>query len=404
MRSIHDDIIRTITQDKKMAFIAGPRQVGKTTLAQLLLKEGKSEEGYFNWDIDPIRKSIIHDPIDFWRPLDRPPSTRIALDEIHKYPRWKRFLKGFYDANKGKTEIMVTGSGRLDIFQRGGDSLFGRYHLYHLFPYTLGEMLAVERDDLSPEICLQKIFDPPPRDASDHFNHLWNLNGFPEPLFSGQRRTLNQWQMDHRQLILKEELRDLTQIRELGLMESLMDLLPQRISAPLSINSLREELQVNFRTVQNWLLALTRLYYLFSILPYSKNLTRSLRQEKKIYFYDWSELEDEGKRFENLLALHLWKACHYWTEAGYGVFRLFYCRDKEKREVDFLICQNTKPFILIEGKLSQQDLDHPLLYFHSKLKPKYTFQVTKNLPPNSMRQTEKGIYLISPLRLLHSLP
>ncbi|MBI2335148.1 MAG: AAA family ATPase [Deltaproteobacteria bacterium] len=126
MRYLSQDIERTLTQEKKMAFIAGPRQVGKTTFAQTLLKKVHSEHGYYNWDIEAHRATLLKDPTYFWK---KPPlPQRLVLDEIHKYPRWKRFLKGFFDANRGQVEVIVTGSGRLDLYQKGGDSLFGRYH------------------------------------------------------------------------------------------------------------------------------------------------------------------------------------------------------------------------------------------------------------------------------------
>lgn len=401
VRYIEEDIERTLRREKKMAFVAGPRQVGKTTFGQRLLETAASSGGCYNWDIDPVRRRIIADPIHFWK-SEAPPS-RILLDEIHKYPRWKRFLKGFYDANRRSVEILVTGSGRLDLYQRGGDSLFGRYHLYHLLPYSVGELVR-QAKPLGPDEALKKIMEPPKAEGKEAFETLWNFNGFPEPLFAADRLALARWQQDHRQLILRQEVRDLTQIREIGLMESLVYLLPERVGSPLSLNALRENLNVNFKTVQNWIQTLDRLYFLFPLRPFSGRLARTLHREEKIYFYDWAELEDEGKRFENLVAVHLLKACRYWTEAGYGDFHLHYLRDREKREVDFLVRNKMTPWLLVEAKISGRDIDPALGYFHERLRPRCSFQIVKEELPQMLREREKGLFSCSAVRFLSPLP
>lgn len=401
------DLERTLSKEKKMAFISGPRQVGKTTLARFLLKE-REKTAYFNWDIENVRRSIVANPVNFWRPVTtggEGQMERIALDEIHKYPRWKRFLKGFFDANREEVEVVVTGSGRLDLYQRGGDSLFGRYHLYHLFPYSLGELTQKPSRGLSPESSRERIFSPQEENTvRQGFDALWRFSGFPEPLFKTDQRALIRWRNDHRQLIVREDLRDLTQIREIGLIESLIYLLPERIGSPLSVNALREDLNVSFMTVQNWLTALDRLYYLFPLRPFSGRLARTLRREEKIYFYDWSELREEGKRFENLVAVHLLKACAYWTDAGFGDFRLHYVRDKEKREVDFLITNENHPYWLIESKISEKEADRSLLYFHERLKPAESFQLIKEADKNLLSKVEKNVHLCSAVRFLAALP
>ncbi len=391
-----------------MVFLTGPRQVGKTTFSQELLKEAfpaSWERGYFNWDIPEVQKSVLTDPTHFWNPSDRPPLPRIVLDEIHKYPRWKRFLKGFADANRTRVETIVTGSGRLDVYQKGGDSLFGRYHLYHLMPLSVGELTGSMEspEERGPDAFLERQTEamaaPGSREA---FEALWHRNGFPEPFYAGDERSLVRWQHDHRQLIVRQDLRDLTMIREIGLIEQMIALLPERVGAPLSLNAIREDLNVNYRTVQNWVRALSRLYFLFAIRPYSRNVARALRREEKLYFFDWSVLEDPGKRFENLVAVHLLKSCHYWTEAGFGDFELCYVRDKEKREVDFLVTRDRKPFLLVEAKLSDRALSPSLVYFHKMLRPDGTVQVILGpFPPAQKR--EEDIWLTPAHQFLSGL-
>jgi hypothetical protein len=382
VRYLTGEVLRFLSEESGMAFISGPRQVGKTTLARHLLAAAGAESQYFNWDVESHRKAIIHYPEDFWRGLSERRAggkTRIVLDEIHKFPRWKRFLKGLYDAQSKDLEVIVTGSGRLDIYQRGGDSLFGRYQLYHLHPFTVGEMLSEERTTVRPpqqfwqelestqgskqaEICLQEIE---------------TLTGFPEPLFSSSEARLRRWRLAHERLVLREDLRDLTRIREIGLVETLVSLLPERVGSPLSVNALREDLGVNFLTVQGWLEALERLYYLFKIRPYSGRLARTLRREEKVYLYDFTGISQPGPRFENLVAVHLHKLCQAWTDWGFGVYSLHYVRDREKREVDFLIAENQQPYALVEAKVAAAEPDPHIRYFAERLKAKHAVQVVR---------------------------
>jgi predicted AAA+ superfamily ATPase len=382
MRYLTPEITRFFAEETKMAFIAGPRQVGKTTLAKYLLSEVQMEAFYFNWDIESHRKAIIKNPEDFWKRAGVPPAKRkcrISLDEIHKYPRWKRFLKGLYDATGKDIEILITGSGRLDIYQRGGDSLLGRYHLYHLHPFTLGEMLREDRNTvLPPEKFWQSLkTGEVPTGAGEGLRDLETLTGFPEPLFSGNESRLRRWRRSHQTLVIREDLRDLTRIREIGLIETLVMLLPERVGSPLSINALREDLGVNFMTVQGWLEVLERLYFIFKIRPYAGRLTRTLRREEKVYLFDFSTIEEPGARFENLVALHLYKLCDAWTDWGFGDFTLYYVRDREKREVDFLITDRQKPYALVEAKLKARAADPNLRYFANRLKPKYIVQCVR---------------------------
>ncbi|MBI5245450.1 MAG: ATP-binding protein [Elusimicrobia bacterium] len=399
MRCLSPEILRFLAEEKKMAFIAGPRQAGKTTLAKHLLSVARSPGGYFNWDIESHRKAILKNPEGFWIERGGP---RIVLDEIHKYPRWKRFLKGLYDAAGRDVEILVTGSGRLDVYQRGGDSLFGRYGLYRLHPFTLGELLAPDRGCVRPpeDFWKEALAADAPSGAEEALTAIERLTGFPEPLFSGSEGRLRRWRRSRNHLVLREDLRDLTRIRDIGLLESLVSLLPERIGAPLSLNALSEDLGVAFGTMRGWIQSLARLYYLFEIRPFAGRLARTLRREAKVYLFDYSAIEDPGARFENLLALHLLKLCDAWNDWGFGDFRLHYARDKEKREVDFLISEAEKPYALIEAKLSETDIAAPLRYFHERLRPAFSVQVVRRLPAQTCVKKPDGAIPVPACRFL----
>src|SRR5579862_6064339 len=119
---------------KKMVFIGGPRQVGKTTLSKSLCHGVFKNGTYLNWDLDEDRRAILHKQWPQESPL-------VIFDELHKYPQWKQWIKGIYDTRQ-QQQYLVTGSARLDTYRRGGDSLMGRYHYWRLHPFTLDELPA----------------------------------------------------------------------------------------------------------------------------------------------------------------------------------------------------------------------------------------------------------------------
>lgn len=392
-------LVNEILADGKMVFIAGPRQVGKTTFTLSLLSQ---KEGYFNWDIEPHRVKILNNPGQFWGHTANP--TRLVLDEIHKFPRWKRFLKGLYDDVGQDIEILVTGSGRLNVYQKGGDSLFGRYSLCRLHPFSVGELLQTN-SVLPPTDCIQKIIrDPYIPQAEKLLGNLEKFTGFPEPLFAEDTRRLNRWRKQHRELVIREDLRDLSRIHELGLIDALVELLPGRIGSPLSLNALREDLNVAHGSVQNWISTLERLYYLFEIRPFFGKLARTLKRERKVYLFDFTRIPEEGARFENLVALHLKKAVDAWTDFGFGDYALCYVRDKEKREVDFLITESNKPFCMVECKLSENALDKNLVYFSERIHPEHTFQVIRGGQDLLIHRKRENITLVGAARFLSGLP
>ncbi len=358
-----------------MAFIAGPRQVGKTTFAKSLL--GDATGAYFTWDLDTHRRRILRSPSDFWAAET---VRRIVLDEIHKYPRWKRLLKGVFDTRGKDVEILVTGSGRLDVYQKGGDSLLGRFNLNRLHPFTVGELLTNGRQRvLAPDALVSRLSRTERTAGADEaLDRIERFTGFPEPLFAGRMDTLRRWRRTRRDLVLREDLRDLTRIRELGLIDQLAELLPERVGSPLSVNALREDLGVAFDTARGWIETLQRLYYLFELRPFAGKLARTLRREAKIYLFDHSLIVDPGARFENVVALHLRKLVDHWNDRGDGDFGLWYVRDKERREVDFLITDGRKPWLLVETKLTDGPVSPALRHYRHQFKVPHALQIVRS--------------------------
>ena len=341
----------------KMAFLTGPRQVGKTTLAKTLLQKQGSGT-YYNWDDIEFRRKWVKHPRSIvetsFQEMGRSRGAPLlVLDELHKAKGWKGTLKGIYDHEGSRAHFLVTGSARLNVYKKGSDSLMGRYLSFRLHPLSVGELL--NGDPRGPDETLEKVFsaDSSRRaDALAAWKDLSAYGGFPEPFFSQSEKVARLWRRNRLEKIVREDLRDLSRLPELSQVEMLVALLPEKAAGSLSVQSLREDLEVAHDTVKRWLTYLSELYYFFEIKPYTRSIPRTLKKEGKLYLWDWSEIQDEGSRFENRVASHLLKACHYWTDTGEGNFELQYLRDKQKREIDFVIIRDKRPWLAIEAKKS----------------------------------------------------
>lgn len=393
-----------IEKDHKMAFMSGPRQVGKTTLAKHY-KERFGQGLYLNWDNVAHQKKILTDPLFFEKENRNPKKPFLLIfDEIHKYRRWKNYLKGIYDDYKDEFRFLITGSGRLELFKKGGDSLLGRYFSVPLFPLSMGEL----RGKLIPfSQFIERLNDPPPstKEEIERYHHLFRFSGFPEPFVRGTLSFYHRWHSERKTLLIREDIRDATAIREISLMEHLAHLIPERIGSPLSLNALKEDVGVAFETIRDWLLVLEQFFYLFRVAPFSGRLTRTLRKESKIYLLDWVEIENEGFRFENLVALHLLKATRLWKSTGEVQLDLHYIRDKEKREVDFVLSQKGRPLLLIECKVSDLALSPSLIYFQKRLNAPHAVQLVHH-PEICKKFRAEGFtqWVISADRWLSALP
>jgi hypothetical protein len=378
----------------KMAFLAGPRQVGKTTLAKALAR-GFPWTSYHVWEDLEFRRRWTRDPAGLLNGVP-PGKGLLILDELHKAPRWKTALKGLYDVHRGEADIIVTGSARLDVFRRGGDSLLGRYFKFRVHPFTVAELAGVSSspDDLPKHLSAGAPTAPMPLDKLLE-------GGFPEPYTKGDADFRRLWRRERVDRLVREDLRDLTRITELGLIQTLAALLPQRVGSLLSLHSLARELLVSPVTVQRWMEWLETVYYVYRVPPYARNLARSLKKQPKTYLWDWSEAEDDGARFENLVAGHLKKACDAWTDTGKGAFDLYHLRDKEKREVDFLVTRNRNPWLMVEAKSTEETPASALFYFAERLSPAMTVQTVRVPGIHKVHRRSGGeIHILSADRFL----
>ena len=393
----------------KIVFISGPRQVGKTSLSKRFLVE-RSNGAYWNWDSLDFKRLWAKSPASIVATLNRSPTPIVILDEIHKSKRWKGALKGVYDTVPFPVDFIVTGSARLDTFRRESDSLLGRYLPFRLHPFSLRELLAAKDSYVAPtpdeflEAIRKGECNTDSKRAERELNKLDTFGGFPEPLFSADTDVLRSWRQTRLEAIVREDLRDLTRLPELDQVQLLAALLPERAGSQLSRAALREDLQVAHTTISRWLKYLEAVYYFYEIRPYSSSIKRSLLREGKLYLWDWSEVVDDGHRFENIVAGHLLKACHYWTDSGKGLFDLRYLRNKEGHEIDFLITRDRKPWLPVEVKLSDTSLSESWRVFLPQIKCKVALQLVAAPKINTVtRQGDTTIYTLSASSALSAL-
>ncbi len=398
----------------RMSFICGPRQVGKTTLGQKHLEQLNQARNYYNWDSLALRRRFAANPHFFIEDLafSISPSQKlhleerpwIVLDEIHKYPKWKNILKGYYDEWKNSLRFLVMGSARLDFFRRSGDSLVGRYFLFRMNPLHPNDLTGKVLDFASawhPKLGTL-FFEEPDKSFTQAATLLYEISGFPEPVSVGTREFYLRWKDNHISLVTGEELRDLTRSMSIQKQQTLVLLLPERVGAPLSLNSMKDILQCSPVTVKNWLEALEKVYMVFSVMPFAGKLKRSVLKEKKFYFWDWGIHEDPGKRFENFIAVQLQRAVSAWNEWGKGEYKLMYVRTRDGREMDFVIIERNRPCLAIECKWKDQTLSPAIMYLKERLGVTAAVQVIGI--PGYLKQEGAGIFVAGYDRLLQLLP
>lgn len=332
---------------KKMVFLGGPRQVGKTTLClQFLSPPEVKNPAYLNWDDIHSRRLIKN--------AELPARPLIVLDEVHKYKNWRNLVKGLYDKNKGEQNYLVTGSARLDHYRHGGDSLLGRYRYVRLHPLSAPELQISSPKDLQA---------------------LLHFGGFPDPFFSQSEKERKLWARERLYRIVNDDIADLERLREFSTIETLAENLPDRVGSPLSLQSLAEDLQVSQKTVAHWVEILEKVYYCYRIAPFGAPKIRAVKKEKKLYLWDWSVIEDDGIRFENLVASHLLKYCHFIEDSEGDTMELRFIRDHERREVDFVVLKNKKPLFAVECKTGDRQLSSAIKYFKERTNIPFFYQV-----------------------------
>lgn len=327
----------------KIVLLTGPRQVGKTTLSQAFFKD----HTYLNWDNLDHRKMILDRAWARSKPY-------VILDEIHKMPQWKGWLKGIYDLEHHRQQYVVTGSARLNTYRKMGDSLAGRFFSYTLHPFDLKEIIRYDKEAAPQEII----------------TNLLERGGFPEPYLSNSESFYRQWRKSHLDIIIRQDLINLQTIQEIGKIDLLIESLKASVGSTISYNSISEDLHVHNETVKNWVKLLEELFLIYRITPFSKNIRRAIQKSPKVYFFDipQAKASGDGGVFENLIANSLLKTISLKNEAGLGEYELHFLRNRDGKEVDFLITKDNQAKLMIEAKLSE-DSPSPSFKVFSKFLP-----------------------------------
>jgi predicted AAA+ superfamily ATPase len=336
---------------KKIVLLVGPRQSGKTYLAKEIAKS-YNQSLYLNYD-NLKDRHIITD--QSW--LNK--TDLLIFDELHKMPQWKNYIKGVFDTKPSHQSVLVTGSARLDIFDKIGDSLAGRYYGHRLLPLSLAELKQSENHD--------------------HIDKILDRGGFPEPFLTDQDMDANRWRLQYVNSLLSTDIFEFDTIHNLKAIRLVFDLLRARVGSPVSYKSIAEDVGVAPSTVKKYIQILEAVYVIFSITPYSKNIARSLLKEPKIYFFDTPLVTgDEGAKLENLVAVSLLKSVYAKNDQLGENGELHYLRTKDGQEVDFVISQNGVLEKAVEVKQSDSTLSKHLKMFHDKYAIP-SVQIVKNL-------------------------
>jgi uncharacterized protein len=376
-----------ITDDltKKMVFIGGPHQVGKTTLAKNIA-EPYPVSSYLNWDNRDHKRNILDS-------VFKGSSTLVIFDEIHKYRDWKNHLKGVFDTRRQDFSILVTGSARLDLHQKGGDSLLGRYFYYRLHPLSIAELMGTQYDRDIGLVFTQNV-------QNGLWQDLITFGGFPEIYLSKNLRDLKRWRHDREKRLVQEDIRDVSNIRDISTLEILTTLLPERVGSLFSMNSMTNDLNVTHKTIAHWMDTLEQMYFCYRIYPFQHTQLKSLRKEPKIYLWDYTGIDNLGAKYENMVANHLLKYTHYLTDVYGLTAELYFLRDKDQREVDFCVCVEGEIEFIVEVKAKKSAISTHLKYFSEKLKTKQAFQLVFE---EGIDEDHNGIRQMSAAKFLSAL-
>jgi predicted AAA+ superfamily ATPase len=338
---------------KKMVFLTGPRQSGKTTLVLDLLKDLHGI--YLNWDDQDHRRQILKRD---WSDEE----TYVALDEIHKYSRWKNFLKGTYDTQKDKHRFIVTGSAKLDIYKKGQDSMLGRFFSWRVHP-----------------LCLSELKHHFKNNDESNLDKLIKLGGFPEPFFEGREVYAKRWRKEKLKLVFRQDIQELESIKDISLLELFYQGITERVRSEIVVSNMARDLEIAPKTAKSWLNILEKTYAVFVVPPYGKGIAKAITKTPKVYLYDNGEVYgDEGAKFENLVATHLYKRIQFLEDLYGDKYELNYLRDKNGHEVDFVILKNNRPVCLIEAKLNETTRSKSLYYYKERLKVDHCLQLVKS--------------------------
>lgn len=403
-RELYRQVWKELSGFKEMIFMTGPRQAGKTTLAEQIAEDYPNHV-YFNYDLIENRRLLLEKP-RFYEEINLKDAgiPLVVLDEIHKHHDGKNYLKSVYDRDHSRYKFLVSGSGRLDVYQKGSDSLAGRYLLFHLWPFTLAELAGKRRRIESFLEAPLEVSAPPGHGMRQAWDALAKFSGFPEPFLKGNSQFYNLWSRNYRRQILREDIRSHLAVQKADQMELLMSLLPSRVGSPIAMDNLARDIGVSFDSVKSWLEVFEDFFLTFRISPWTRRISRSIMKEKKTYLWDYAGIESPGALFENMVAVELFRAVSGWTDLGKGEFSLHYVRTKDKEEVDFLVAEGNRPLFIVETKAGEDEVPRSLRKIQGMLNIPAIQLVNRSDVHKRLSNGSSEILVVSAARWLAGLP
>ena len=354
MKRYLDNLVATDLQ-RKMVMLTGPRQVGKTTLCRQLMERFPSAQ-YLNWDVATDRTILQRQT---WAARIR----LLVMDEIHKMPDWKNWLKGVVDGQPPERALLVTGSARMETWRQSGDSLAGRYLPFRLHPISVREWC--EQQGSTPAEALARLME---------------RGGFPEPCLAATVEDAESWRRQYFTDLIREDVVEFSRLHEITAMRLFVDVLRERVGSPLSLASIARDLAVSPMTLKRYLDILQALYIVFTVQPWHRNIARAILQTPKVYFFDTGLVRgDAGVRFENAVAAMLLKHAHFRQDAQGKDIGLHYIRTKDGAEVDFALSEEDRLTHLIECKLSDKVPHRALTRFANRFAEAEAVQIVYEL-------------------------
>ena len=362
--------------ERKMVLLTGPRQVGKTTLCRQLMAAFEPAQ-YLNWDVLADRAVLQRQS---WSPRSR----LLAMDEIHKMPDWKNWLKGVVDGRAPGQALLVTGSARMETWRQSGDSLAGRYLSFRLHPISVREWC--EQQGGTPIQALER---------------LMQRGGFPEPCLAETAQDADRWRQQYFTDLIREDVLEFSRLHEINTMRLFVELLRERVGSPVSLASIARDLAVSPVTLKRYLDILQALYIVFTVQPWHRNVARAILQTPKVYFFDTGLVRgDDGIRLENAVAAMLLKHVHFQQDAQGKPAGLHYIRTKDGAEVDFALSEGDALTHLIECKLADNTVHRALAAFAEKFPQTQAVQLVRDLRQEEFRTS---VHIVDAARWLAEL-
>ncbi len=324
-------LVRHKAEKYPVVSITGPRQSGKTTLAQMLFPDYT----YLSLERPDYREQAQEDPNRFLGAFEQ----GVILDEVQRVPDLFSYIQVIVDRTRKPGRFILTGSQNFLLLERISQSLAGRVAVFRLLPFSIAEIQSSPYAHKDLDICLFSGTYPPVYDR----NH--------DP---------HSWYMDYIQTYIERDVRSVRKVTDLALFQKFLSLCAGRAGQLLNLNGLAGECGISHNTAGDWMSVLEASYLVFRLYPYHKNFNKRIVKQPKLYFYDTgllcallglqepAQLQQHylrGSIFESFIISEFVKARWLAGLSGHG----FFWRDRHGHEIDYLV-ETVRDLIPIEIK------------------------------------------------------